>query len=256
MGIDMASGRDFSRDIPSDSGRAYILNETAVKELDLASPLGRQFKIIDKGTIIGVVKDFHFDSLHRRIEPLALCVYPAEFQNLSVRVRPGRTDDVLRDLKALWKRFAPETPLDYSFLDEDFDKLYKADLRLNRIFLAAAGASILVAGLGLYGLASLTAKRRTKEIGIRKILGASVTGLTIQLSRQFISLVALANIFAWPIAYYALGRWLEGFAYRTSLSVRPFLLSAFFALAASLLAVGWQTVQSARSDPVKSLRCE
>ncbi len=256
MGIELQAGRDFSWDIPSDTGRAYILNETAVREIGLASPLGRAFKIIDLGTVIGVAKDFHFDSLHRKIEPLALCIYPPEFQNLSVRVRPGRTAEVLAVLAGLWRRFAPEAPFRYSFLDEDIGKLYATDRRLYRIFLAAAGASILVAGLGLFGLASLTARRRTKEIGIRKVLGASVTRLTIQLSGQFLALVILANIVAWPIAYYAMGRWLEGFAYRAGLSVWPFLLAALFAFAAAMIAVGFQTLKSARADPVRSLRWE
>lgn len=256
MGIALVSGRDFSGDIPSDAGRAYLLNETAVREVGLASPVGRQFKIVEKGTVIGVVKDFHFDSFHQKIEPLAICVYPPAFQYLAVRVRPGRTAEVLGFLKKLWTRFAPEAAFEYTFLDEDIDKLYGSDRRLNHVFFAAAAASILVAGLGLYGLAALTARRRTKEIGVRKVLGASIAGLLVRLSREFLSLVFFANFVAWPVAYYAMNRWLEGFAYRKAVSPWPFGLAAVFAFSIALLAVGYQTVKAARSDPAASLRHE
>ncbi|MEN6311891.1 MAG: ABC transporter permease [Acidobacteriota bacterium] len=256
MGIGLASGRDFSEDVPSDAGRAYLLNETAVRELGLTPPLGGQFKIVEKGTVIGVVKDFHFDSFHQKIEPLAICVYPPAFQNLAVRVRPGRTAEVLGFLKNTWTRLAPEAAFEYSFLDEDIDRLYGSDRRLNHVFFAAAAASILVAGLGLYGLAALTAKRRTKEIGIRKALGASVAGLLVRLSREFLRLVIFANFVAWPIAYYAMNRWLESFAYRKAVSPWPFGLAAAFAFSIALLAVGYQTVKAARADPAASLRHE
>jgi putative ABC transport system permease protein len=256
MGIQLAAGRDFSRDSPSDTGKAYILNEAAAKEIWTDSPIGRQFKIVDKGTVIGIVKDFHYDSLHQKIEPLALCIYPSSYEYLSARIRPGRTAEVLDFLRKKWETFAPGTAFEYSFMDEDIDKLYKADIRLNKIFIAAAGASILVAGLGLFGLAALTARRRTKEIGIRKVLGASIGGITILLSKDFLALVLLANLIAWPAAYYAMQKWLEGFAYRMTISAGTFIVSAVFALLIAMLAVSYQSIKAALANPVESLRYE
>ena len=256
LDIQLVAGRDFSRNYPSDTGGSYILNETAVKETGLESPIGKQFKIIEKGTVIGVVKDFHFDSLHQKIEPLALCIYPSGFEYLSVRIRPGRTAQVLGFLKQKWDDFAPDRIFEYSFLDEDIDELYKADIRLNKIFTSAAGASILVASLGLFGLAALTARRRTKEIGIRKVLGASIAGITIQLSKEFLAMVLLANLIAWPLAYYAMEKWLQGFAYRTTVGMGTFVLSALFAALIALFTVSYQSIKTALANPVESLRYE
>jgi len=256
LGIPLMAGRDFSRDFPSDVGRAYILNEAAVKETGLASPIGKQFKIIEKGTVIGVTKDFHFDSLHQKIEPLALYIYPSLFEYLSVRIRPAQTAQVLGFLKNKWESLAPGKTFEYSFLDEDIDKLYKAEIRLNKIFLSAAAASVLIACLGLFGLAALTAKRRTKEIGIRKILGASVAGITVQLSREFLALVALANVMAWPVAYYAMAKWLQGFAYRTTIGIGTFVLSMLIAVLIAIVTISYQAVRAALANPVESLRYE
>ena len=256
LDIRLVAGRDFSRDYPSDTGGSYILNESAVKEIGLESTIGKQFKIIEKGTIIGVVKDFHFDSLHQKIEPLALYLYPSGFEYLSVRIRPGRTAQVLGFLKQKWDDFVPGRIFEYSFLDEDIDKLYKADIRLNKIFTSAAAASILVASLGLFGLAALTARRRTKEIGIRKVLGASIVGITIQLSKEFLAMVLIANLMAWPLAYYAMEKWLQGFAYRTTIGLGTFVISALFAALIALLTVSYQSTKTALANPVESLRYE
>ena len=256
LGLELAAGRDFSRDLPTDAGLAYILNETAAKEIWANSPLGRTFKIVDKGTVIGIVKDFHYDSLHQKIEPLALYIYPPGYDVLAVRIRPGRTAEVLDFLGKKWAAFAPGTPFEYSFLDEAIDGLYQADKRLNRLFFAAAAASILVASLGLLGLAALATRRRTKEIGIRRVLGGSVTGISVQLSKEFLALVALANFIAWPVSYYALSKWLQGFAYRTALGAGPFLVSTLVGLMIALLMVGTQTVKAASANPAESLRFE
>jgi putative ABC transport system permease protein len=256
LGIQLAGGRDFSRDYPSDAGSSYILNESAVKEIGLESPIGKQFKIIEKGTVIGIVKDFHFDSLHQKIEPLALYIYPSGFEYLSVRIRPGRTAQALGFLKKKWDDFAPGRIFEYSFLDEDIDELYKADIRLNKIFTSAAGASILVACLGLFGLAALTTRRRTKEIGIRKVLGASSAGIAIQLSKEYLAMVLVANLIAWPLTYYAMEKWLLSFAYRTSIDLGTFIISALFTALIALLTVSYQSTKTALANPVESLRYE
>jgi putative ABC transport system permease protein len=256
MGLELAEGRNFDPKIPSDLGRAYLLNETAVREIGLPSPIGKRFKIVEDGTVIGVVKDFHFDSLHKKIEPLALCVFPPEYQYLSVRVRPGRTAEALAALKKAWAKVVPGTAFEYSFLDEDINRLYRADLRLNRIFLASAAAAVLVACLGLFGLASLGARRRIKEIGIRKVLGASTARLASGLCAEYLGLVLAANALAWPAAYGAMKSWLGNFAYAVPLNFWLFPGAAALAAAIALFTVGFLAVKAARTDPCECLREE
>ena len=252
MGLQFAEGRDFNPEIASDLGRAYLLNETAAKELGLS--IGRRFKIVEEGTVIGIVKDFHIDSLHNKIEPLALVVFPSEVQFLSVRVRPGGIAGALAALKKSWSAIAPGTPFAYSFLDEDVQHLYEAELRLNRIFLVSAAAAVLVACLGLFGLASLGARRRIKEIGIRKVLGASTLRLTSRLCAEYLVLVLAANALAWPAAYLAMKSWLRSFAYRTPLNPLLFLAAAVLAFLIAALTVSGQTIRAATADPVESLK--
>jgi len=256
MGLQLAEGRSFDPDIPSDLGRAYLLNETAIKELGLASPIGKPFKIIEKGTVIGVVKDFHFDSLREKIEPLALLVYPPEFQFLSIRVRPGQIAGALSALKKSWTAIAPATPFTFTFLDEDINRLYEAERRLNRVFLAAATAAVLIACLGLFGLASLGVRRRIKEIGVRKVLGASTLQLTSLLFAEYLALVAAANALAWPAAWLAMKSWLRSFAYRAPLNPILFLAAALLAALIAGLTVSIQTIRAASANPVESLKHE
>jgi putative ABC transport system permease protein len=255
-GIKLAAGRNFSLEFPSDVEHAYLLNESAVKEIGWESPVGKQFRVIEKGIVVGVVKDFHFESLHQKIEPLALYLYPSLFEYLSVRVRPENVIQTLDFLKKRWAEFAPSQSFEYSFLDEDFDRLYKSEMRLGKIFSSVTAVSILIACLGLFGLAALTAMGRTKEIGIRKVLGASITGVTLLLSKEFIRWVLAANLIAWPIAYYFMSRWLQNFAYRTSIGIGIFIISGLLALAIALLTVSYQSIKAAIANPVESLRYE
>jgi putative ABC transport system permease protein len=256
FGIELVSGRNFSRDFPSDVKGAYILNESAVKEIGWDSPLGKQLKIVEKGTVVGVVKDFHFKSLHQQIEPLALYLCPEYFEYLSVRIRPGVIPQTLAFLKDKWQELVPNQLFQYSFLDEDFDRLYKAEMRLEKIFGIVTSLAVFIACLGLFGLAAFTAEQRTKEIGVRKVLGASVTGIFILLSKEFTRWVLVANVIAWPLAYYAMSRWLQNFAYRTSIELWIFLLAAAVAFVVALLTVSYQAVRAALANPVESLRYE
>jgi putative ABC transport system permease protein len=259
LGIELAAGRDFSPKFPSDKGQAYLLNEAAVRELGWTSPesaLGRAFRIVDKGTIIGVVKNFHCDSLHNEIEPLALYFYPPGFEYLYVRLRPEHLADTLAALKATWQNLAPSQDFAFSFLDEEFDRLYRAEIRLRKIFSAVTGAALFIAGLGLLGLAALTARYRTKEIGVRKTLGASTGRIVAHLTRRFVRWVLVANLMAWPVAYYVMNRWLRNFAYRTTLSPWLFFAAGGLALVLAFLAVGWQSIRAARANPAESLRYE
>jgi putative ABC transport system permease protein len=256
FGIEFVSGRNFSRDFPSDVKGAYILNESAVKEIGWDSPLGKQFRIIEKGTVIGVVKDFHFRSLHQEIEPLVLYLCPEYFECFSVRISPESIPQALAFLKDKWQELVPNQLFQYSFLDEDFDSLYKAEMRLEKIFGIVASLAVFIACLGLFGLAAFTAEQRTKEIGVRKVLGASVTGIFILLSKEFVRWVLAANIIAWPLAYYAMSRWLQNFAFRTSIGLWIFLLAATVAFVVALLTVSYQAVKAAISNPVEALRYE
>ena len=256
FGIELVSGRNFSRNFPNDVESAYILNESAVKEIGWESPLGKQFKIGEKGTVVGVVKDFHFKSLHQQIEPLALFICPEYFEYFSVRISPEGISQALDFLKDRWQELVPNQLFQFSFLDEDFDSLYRAEMRLEKIFGIVASLAIFIACLGLFGLAAFTAEQRTKEIGVRKVLGASTTGIIFLLSREFTRWVLVANVIAWPLAYFAMSRWLQNFAYRTSIGPWIFLLAAGMALLVALLTVSYQAVKAALANPVESLRYE
>jgi putative ABC transport system permease protein len=254
--IEILEGRNFSREFPSDSGNAYLLNEAAVKEIGWASPLGKQFKIIGKGPVIGVVRDFHYFSLHQKIEPLALLIYPEGLDYLAVRVKPDSIPETLAFLESKWAEFATTQPFEYSFLDEDYDNLYKSETRLTAVFSYVAALSIFIACLGLFGLASFMIERRTKEIGIRKVLGASVSNLFVVLSKEFTKCVLLANIIAWPLGYFVMNRWLQDFAYRIDIEYWVFLMAMALALIIALITVSYQVVKAASANPVEVLRYE
>jgi putative ABC transport system permease protein len=256
FGIELVSGRNFSRDFPSDVKGAYILNESAVKEISWVSPLGKQFRIIEKGTVVGVVKNFHFKSLHQRIEPFALYLCPEYFEYFSVRISPEGIPQTLDFLKNKWQELVPNQLFQFSFLDEDFDSLYKAEMRLEKIFGIVTSLAIFIACLGLFGLAAFTAEQRTKEIGVRKVLGASVSGIFLLLSREFTRWVLVANVIACPVAYYVMSRWLQNFAYRINIGPWVFILAAGMALLIALLTVSYQAIRAALANPVESLRYE
>jgi putative ABC transport system permease protein len=203
LGIEILAGRDFSKNFKSDEKKAFMLNELAVEKLGLMSPLGKQIEFVGygKGTVIGVVKNFHFLSLHQKIEPFLLHVDPEDFRYFAVKIRPQNISRTLAFLEDKWRKLDPTYPFEYSFLDEDFDKLYKADKKLGQIFISFTALAVFIACLGLFGLVSFTAEQRTKEIGIRKVLGASVPNIIVLLSREFTKWVLAANLIAWPVAY-------------------------------------------------------
>jgi len=256
LGLEVTAGRDFSADRPGDRGGAYILNEAASRLTGVKDPVGMPFKIVEPGTVIGVVRDFNFKSLHEEIQPMALYVYPQAFSYLLVRVRSDRIAEAVRSLKRTWEEIVPSVPFSYSFFDEDFARIYSSETRLMTTFNYVAGLALFVACLGLFGLASFTALRRGKEIGIRKVLGASVGGITMFLSKEFLGLVLLANLFAWPIAYFPLTAWLRKFAYRTGLGLWIFAAAGLLSLAVALAAVSYQSVKAALANPGDTLRYE
>lgn len=256
MDIQLAMGKDFSPDVTSDIHTAYIVNKTAVKSLGWEQPIGEQMKINDWGPVIGVVNDFHFNSLHQEISPLAICIYPEIFKYLIIRIQPQNIIDSMNSLMTVWRQVFQGQPFEYFFLDEDFDRLYKSEIRQTNVFTLISLLAIGIACLGLFGLAAFCAGRRTKEIGIRKVMGASVLVLFLMLSKESLKWVVLANVTAWPIVWYVMTQWLENYAYRIDLHINTFLLSGCVALSTSLFAIGYQVLKAARANPVEALRYE
>lgn len=265
-GIEVLEGRAFSEDIGSDRNGAFILNEAAVRKygwtfhtdrkLERVYPEGNILNVEIQGDVVGVVKDFHYQSLHHEIEPLVLMMGGSWIEYLSIRTRSDDIAATLDFLKIQWREVVSDRPFDYFFLDDDYDKLYRTEKQIGTLFGLFSILAISVASLGLFGLASFTAQLRIKEIGIRKVLGASVSNLVLMLSKEFAILVGIANLIAWPIAYYAMNRWLQDFAYRIDLEIWAFVLSGFLALFIALTTVSYQAWKVARTNPVDALRYE
>jgi len=261
--MDITTGRKFSREMTTDAvgGGAFILNETAIEHLGWEDPIGKRIGFPEgenMGTVVGVVKDFNCHSLHFPAEPAVLILNtgPWNIYFLSIKIRAENITQTLGAIEKVWKKHSDGYPFEYYFLDEAYDNLYKSEIRLNIFFRLFTLIAIFISSLGLFGLASFTAERRTKEIGIRKVLGASVPSIVIFVSRGFTKWVLLANIIAWPVAYYFMNRWLQNFAYRIELSVWIFVLSGLAAFFIALLTVSYQSIKAATANPVDSLRYE
>jgi len=265
FGAKMVAGRPFSKSFATDVGKAFILNEAAVAKLGWDDAIGKKFEV-DKvasggpmrGEVIGVVKDFHMRSFHNKIEPLVLLVSPESYylDNIVVRISGSDVRAELAALEQTWRGTVPHRPFEYFFLDQAFDKLYSSEQKLGTLFNYFAGLTIFVGCLGLFGLASFMAEQRTKEIGIRKVLGASVPMVTALLSKDFVKLVLMANLVAWPVAWYLLHKWLQNFAYRVEISWWIFALAGGLALVIALLTVSTQAIRAALANPIESLRYE
>ena len=255
LGIELAAGRDFSYAAPADTN-AWIINQAAVPHLALEDPIGRVVQLDGyAGPIVGVARDFHFASLHSSIEPLAIRLQPGAGGTLLLRTS-GSVDEALDHTRAVLDRFTPGDLFQYSFLDEDFDSLYRAEARLSELLGYFSGIAIFIACLGLFGLASFSTARRTKEIGVRKVLGASVSSIVGLLSKDFLKLIGIAVAIAVPLAYFTMHRWLEDFAYRIQIRPGVFLLAGTLAIVIALATVSYQSLRAALADPVKSLRFE
>jgi putative ABC transport system permease protein len=268
MGMELIAGRNFSADRPSDS-KAMILNETLVQHLGWEEPVGKIVSMTDladadnpeKGfvevpyTVIGVVKDFHFESLHEKIRG-HLMKMSGEVSRISVKLQPGAIAATLHSIENIWRELEPAHPFSYVFLDESFDRLYRSEQRMGQIFVSFTLMAIFISCLGLFGLASFTADQRTKEIGIRKVLGASISNVVVLLSRDFTKWVILANVVAWPTAYLVMNKWLQNFAYRIGLAIWIFILSGIIALFIAVLTVSTKALKAAVANPADSLRYE
>ena len=253
LGIELKSGRSFSRDHGTDAGQALIVNEAFMRlvETEFLPP-----PPLRKRHVIGVVKDFHILSLHDKIEPLAMHLKTDQNASTIIRIRPKAIPETLAFFKDTWKQFISDRPFVYAFLDENLEAFYLAEQRLGRILLTFSILAVSIACLGLFGLTTFAAERRTREIGIRKIFGASIERIVFLLSGDFLRLVLLANLLAWPMAYYTMGKWLEGFAYRIHLGIDLFLLGSAISLSIALTTVIYQAFKAATANPVDALRYE
>ena len=263
-GIELVEGRNFSHEFGADPLFSLILNEAAVKQLGWESAAGKYFPLGRDSTgqvrgrqVIGVVKDFHTRSLHHKIEPVAISLATqAGVGIISVRIRPNDMPNTIAFLEQTWREIAPEWAFQYSFLDDDFARHYHTEETISQLSSYFAFLAVFVGCLGLFGLASFTAQKRTKEMGIRKTFGVSISSLALLLVKEFLLLVLVANVIAWPVIYFAMDRWLQDFAYRIDISWVSFVLAGVLALVIALVTVSYQAVKAALTNPVDTLRYE
>lgn len=257
----LLQGRDFSPKLTTDSTGVFIINESAAKKLGLEKPVGSRIEwrpggTVLKGTVIGVVRDFNFSSLQSLVEPVIYFNQPGDANVLTLRLGPGDLHKQMQRIEAQWKRVEPVYPFKYSFIGDDLAKQYLREARLGQLFGIFAGLSIFIACMGLLGLSILIARQRMKEIGIRKVLGASIANITALLSGDFLKLVILALVIATPVAWYAMNKWLEDFAYRIHVTWWMFALAGLAAILIALITISFQSIKAALMNPVRSLRSE
>lgn len=266
LNIKPVAGRLFADEFPGDTSNRMVLNETAVKEIGLGSPQaalnkkiyfdyqGRQYAF----EIIGVVKDFHFEDMHLPITPYGYRLNNPNdwFNYMVVHAKQGDIGPLLKSIEASWHKLNPNEPFEYSFLDEDFQKNYDAENRLASIVSYFTLIAIIICCLGLFGLATFSAEQRIKEIGVRKVLGASVTGIVTLLSKDFLKLVVIAIVIASPLAWYIMHNWLQDFAYRVNIGWLVFVIAGIIAVLIAFITISFQAIRAANANPVKSLRTE
>ncbi|WP_080056357.1 ABC transporter permease [Spirosoma aerolatum] len=270
LGLQLIAGRDFSKDMSTDEQEAFIINETAVREFGFSSPqkaLGQRINWhewepadttdpIKRGKVVGVVRDFHYKSLHEKVTATVIHMVPQELFKVAVKVRESDIQQTLAYINTVWSRFSPDFPLDYTFMDETYGKMYSTEEKLSELLWLFAMLAITVGCMGLFGLAAFSVEQRVKEIGIRKVLGASVLAIIGLLSRNFIMLVALAFVMATPVGWWAMSRWLSNFPYRIAMDWWIFALAGLMAVGIALLTVSFQSIKAALMNPIKSLRSE
>lgn len=254
--IELQAGRNFSAAIPSDPAESVLVNEAFVRWMGWKNAVGQIIRpshdVKEQKRVIGVVKDFHYASLHNPIEPILLYANAGNLRSLLIRVAPQDLEIV----RSAWSALIPHRALNYSFLDGEFDGQYRQEAKMMTLFTWFSGITLFLAGLGLFGLATFSITQRTKEIGVRKILGATIANLLILLSKDFLRLVLLANLLAWPLAYWASSQWLKNYAFRTEMGIGLFLLPTLLVVLIALMTVSYQTLKAARQNPIKALRYE
>ncbi len=259
FGLEIVEGRNLSEEFATDSTEAYLINEAAAEELMLEKPLGTPIRALDghpAGRIVGVVKDFHYRSLHRRIEPLVLRIDPRNMWCMSVKLSAGNLNDHLAVLEKEWKQLAPDYPFSYQFVDETIEHQYRAEQNTGVLVGSFAALAIIIACLGLLGLTAFMTEQRKKEIGVRKVLGASVSGIIMLLSKDFSRLILIAFILVVPLAWYAMNQWLADFAYQVKISPFVFVGAGLVVLIIAFISVFYQALKAAVVNPSETLRNE
>jgi len=269
LGLQLVAGRDFSKAMGTDKEHAWIINETAVKQLGFGTPekaLGQTLHwhpwgapdpdSLKTGQVIGVVKDFNYKSLYDKVETAVLQIFPGEAWKVAVKIKTAGAGNTINHVKNVWNKFSSDYPLEYKFLDENFEVMYNAEDKLRSLLWIFTGIAIFVGCLGLFGLAAYTAERRRKEVGIRKVLGATTQNVVVLLSKDFIRFVVLSLLIASPVAWYFMNNWLQGFAYRINIGWWVFAVAAIVALSIVFITVSFETIKAAIANPVKSLRTE
>jgi putative ABC transport system permease protein len=265
MGMTMIKGRDFSKDFRTDSSSAFIINESAAAKFGITNPEGVKLLMQSvaagkpkEGELIGIVKDFHLQSLHEAVQPLILTVSPQSYyiDNIVLKVSANDVPSTLKNIELTLKEISPSRPFEYFFLDGEFDNLYQRETRLSTLFNYFSIMAIIIACLGLLGIAAFGAAQRVKEIGIRKVLGASTKGIVFLLTKDFITLVLVAVVIASPVAWYLMNQWLADFAYRIDMQWWMFVAAGVMAVAIAFLTIGFQSIKAALANPVKSLKSE
>jgi putative ABC transport system permease protein len=269
LGLQLVAGRDFSRSMSTDKDHAWIINETAVKQLGFGTPqkaLGQNLSwhvwndknpdSLKTGQVIGVVKDFNYKSLYDKVETTVLQIFPDAAWKVAVKMKAANMGSTINGVKETWNKFTPEYPIEYTFLDENFEQMYQSEDKLKSLLWIFTAIAIFVGCLGLFGLAAYTAERRRKEVGIRKVLGASTKGVVMLLSKDFIKLVLISLLIASPVAWYFMNKWLQDFAYRINISWGVFILAGAMTIVIALITVSLQAIKAAVANPVESLRSE
>ena len=254
LGLELVDGRDFSREFVGDAGKSSIINQAAVRDMGWEEPIGQ--KLPQGTTVVGVVKDYHFQSLHEAIAPVVMHLNSGNVSYIMVRISGKNIPATLALLEDKWQEAAPLVPFEYYFLDEDIDRFYRSEARFSRIATYSALFAVFIACMGGFGLITLAVTRRTREIGIRKVMGATVPDIVLLLAKEYVRLVVIANILIWPLAYWVMSRWLQNFAYRVEIGPGAFVTAGVLALVIALLTVGYQAVKAALANPVDALRYE
>jgi putative ABC transport system permease protein len=269
LNLQLVAGRDFSKDIKTDQPEGFIINETAVRELGFGTPqkaIGQklEWKVwvsktpdsLKKGRVIGVVKDFNYKNLYEKVNSAVIQIYPEAYWKVAVKLKTADAANTISYINNIWKKYSPGYPMDYTFMDENFKRMYQSEDKFRALLIIFTGLAIFIGCLGLFGLAAYTAERRTKEIGIRKILGADVNSIVMLLSGEFLKLILIALVIAAPLAWYFMNGWLKDFAYRIEIGWAVFVLAGVLAIVIAMLTVSYQGIKAALVNPVKNLRVE
>jgi putative ABC transport system permease protein len=254
--IELLKGEFFPKNISSKSSLVYVLNELAVKKIGWDDPIGKRFDIIGKGIVVGVIKDFNFKSLHNELKPVALTYYPEQFDNLMIKISTENIPKTLDFLKKKWESLYPRYPFEFTFLNDDFQKMYKKETTTSLIITYISLMALFVSCIGLFGLVLFTIDSRIKEIGLRKVAGSTTGRIVIMLNLEFIKWILVSFIIACPIIIYSMHKWLENFAYRINLSWCIFAFAGLITMIISLLTVSWHTWSTATKNPVDCLKHE